>query len=93
MKVRFDRGALSDMAEILDYIGDRNPRAAAAFAKRFEEGAKLIGSFPEIGSKTAWPGFRRIVVGNYLMVYELRNSEAIIRYVRHGARKRPWEND
>ena len=93
MKVRFDRGALADMAEILDYIAERNPRAAAGMGLRFEEAAKLIGAFPEIGAKTSRPGFRRLVIGNYLMVYEIRNGEALIQYVRHGARRRPWEGE
>ena len=48
---------------------------------------------PEIGSETSRKHFRRLVIGNYLLVYELAGDEAIIHYIRHGARKRPWEND
>lgn len=45
------------------------------------------------GATTDRANFRRLVIGNYLMVYELAGDEAIIQYVRHGARKRPWEGE
>jgi addiction module RelE/StbE family toxin len=93
MKVRFNRGALADISEILDYIKERNPRAASGLASRFESAAALIEAMPEIGAKTKLIQFRRLVMDDYLMVYEIRNDEAIIHYVRHGARKRPWEDD
>jgi hypothetical protein len=32
-------------------------------------------------------------VGNYLIVYELGEEEVVIHYVRHGARRRPWEGE
>ena len=93
MKVRFNRGALADIGEILEYIAERNPRAAAVLSLQFQDAAKLIAAMPEIGSETARKHFRRLVIGNYIMVYELAGGEATIHYVRHGARKRPWEDD
>jgi toxin ParE1/3/4 len=93
MRVRFNRGALTDIAEILDYVGQRNPRAAAALNQQFEHAAKLIGFMPEIGPRTSRPNLRRFISGNYLIVYEIAGGEAVIHYVRHGARKRPWEDD
>ena len=35
----------------------------------------------------------RFPVGNYLIVYEVGQDEVIIHYVRHGARRRPWEKE
>ena len=93
MKVRFNRGALADLAEILDYIADRNPQAAAQLARQFEEAAELAGFMREIGAETSRPGFRRLVIGNYLMVYEVGLEAVTIHYVRHGARLRPWEGE
>lgn len=89
MKVRFNRGALRDIGEILDYVAEHNPRAAAQLGQQFVSAAKLIASMPEFGSKTTREDFRRLVIGQYLLVYELVGGEAIIHYVRHGARKRP----
>jgi plasmid stabilization system protein ParE len=93
MKVRFNRGALADLAAIIDYIAELNPQAAAKLSGQFDEAAKLIGFMPEIGASTSRQNFRRIVVGSHLMVYEIRSGEAIIHYIRHGARLRPWENE
>jgi toxin ParE1/3/4 len=93
MKVRFNRSALADIAEILDYVGERNPRAAAALSEQFEQAARLIGFMPEIAPRTSRPNLHRFVSGNYLIVYEITAGEAVIHYVRHGARKRPWEDD
>jgi addiction module RelE/StbE family toxin len=91
MRVRFNRGALRDLEEIFDYIATVNPRAGAAFVSRIEEAAALIGYAPEIGVKTRRPEFRKFPVGDYLVIYEIMADEVIVQYVRHGARKRPWE--
>ena len=37
--------------------------------------------------------FRRFPVGGYLIVYEVGTDEVVIHYVRHGARRRPWEGE
>ena len=39
MKVRFNRGALEDIGEILEYIAKRNPPAAAGLSLQFEDAA------------------------------------------------------
>jgi toxin ParE1/3/4 len=93
MKVRFNRAALADIDEITNYIAERNPIAAAQMLSRFEAAARLLEKVPLMGSPTLRENFRQLVIGNYLMVYEIANNEAIIHYVRHGARKRPWEDD
>ena len=93
MKVRFNRAALADISEIIEYIETRNQSAAINLLSRFEAGADLIGRVPSVGTSTERANFRWLVIGNYLMVYELSGDEAIIQYVRHGARRRPWEGE
>lgn len=93
MKVRFNRAALADISEIIEYIEAHNRGAAINLLSRFEAGADLIGRVPMVGATTDRANFRRLVIGNYLMVYELAGDKAIIQYVRHGARKRPWEGE
>lgn len=93
MKVRFSREALSDLDEILSYIVAQNPVAASGLAAKIEEMTRLIGHYPRLGKKTKRPEFRSVTVGNYLLVYKVHQDEVLIRYVRHGARKRVWEND
>jgi toxin ParE1/3/4 len=91
MKLRYARGALSDLEEIFAYIAADNPGAAARLVSRIEDVAKRIAASPFMGQATRRSRFRRFPVGNYLVVYEVGADEVIIHYVRHGARLRPWE--
>ena len=93
MKIRFNRGALADIDGILGYIGERNPKAAAELLARFEHAAELIGRAPEIGTRTQRDNLRKFVVGSYLLIYEIAAAEVIIHYIRHGARRRPWQDE
>ncbi len=93
MKLRYERGALSDLDEIFAYIAKDNPEAASRLVARVEEiGAKIAAS-PYLGEATRNPRFRRFPIGKYLIVYEVGEDEVIIHYVRHGARRRPWEGE
>jgi plasmid stabilization system protein ParE len=53
--------------------------------------SSLIAGFPYIGVVTRKPNLRRFPVGKYLIVYEVGVDEIVIQYVRHGARRQPWE--
>ena len=93
MRVRYNRGARADLDEILAYISERNPAAAARLLERFLATERLISRFPEIGTKTTRRNLRRMVIGNYIMAYEVEIDVVSIHYIRHSARKRPWENE
>jgi len=93
MKLRYERGALSDLDEIFAYIAKDNPEAASRLVARVEEiGAKIAAS-PYLGEATRNPRFRRFPLGKYLIVSAVGEDEVIIHYVRHGARRRPWEGE
>ncbi len=91
MKLRYERGALADLDKIFAYIAQDNREAAARLVARIEQAAARIAETPHMGEGTRKSRFRRFPVGNYLIVYEIRQEEVIIHYVRHGARRRPWE--
>jgi toxin ParE1/3/4 len=93
MKVRYERGALADLEEIFEHIAADNRGAAATLVTRIEDAAVRIGGTPYIGQATRNPKFRRLPVGDYLIVYEVGPAEVIIHYIRHGARRRPWEGE
>ena len=93
MRLRFERGALADLDEIFAYVAADSRDAAARLVARIEEVAAKIAASPYIGEATRKFGFRRFPVGSYLIVYEVAADEVIIHYVRHGARKRPWEGE
>lgn len=93
MKLRYERGALADLDEIFAYIAEDNREAAARLVARIEQVAARIAETPYLGEATRKPGFRRFPVRNYLIVYEVGQDEVVIHYVRHGARRRPWEGE
>ena len=93
MKLRFERGALADLEEIFTYIARDNREAAARLVVRIEEVAAKIAETPHLGQATRHVQFRRFPIGNYLIVYEVGADEVIVHYVRHGARRRPWEGE
>jgi toxin ParE1/3/4 len=93
MKVRYERGALADLDEIFSYIARDNEAAAARLVARIEQVATALAESPYMGQTTERSRFRRFPVGNYLIVYEIASDEVIIHYVRHGARRRPWEGE
>jgi toxin ParE1/3/4 len=93
MKLHYERGALADLDEILAYIAEDNPRAAARVASRIEQAIQHIAHNPFMGQATSKGAYRRLPVGNYLIVYEVADDEVIIHYLRHGARRRPWEGE
>jgi plasmid stabilization system protein ParE len=70
-----------------------NPHAAARLAARIEEVAARIAETPYMGEATLKSNFRRFPVGNYLIVYEVGQDEVVVHYIRHGARRRPWEGE
>jgi len=92
MKVRYERGALADLDEIFAYIA-RDNQAAARLVARIEQTVARIAETPYLGEATRKSGFRRFPVGNYLIVYEVGQDNVVIHYVRHGARRRPWQGE
>jgi toxin ParE1/3/4 len=93
MKLQYERGALADLAEIFAYIAEDDRGAAARLVSRIENVAQRIAANPMLGDATRKPNYRRLAVGRYLIVYEMAKEEVIIQYVRHGARRRPWEGE
>jgi len=91
MRLRYERGALADLEEIFAYIAADNRAAAARLVARIEDAGKRIAATPHMGEAIRQSRFRRLPVGNYLIVYEVGTNEVVVHYVRHGARRRPWE--
>jgi toxin ParE1/3/4 len=93
MKLRYERGALADLDEIFSYVAADSRTAAGRLVARIEDAARRIAATPYIGEATRNPRFRRLPIGNYLIVYEVGTDEVVIHYVRHGARLQPWEGE
>lgn len=93
MRLRYNRGAISDLDAILAYLSELDPRVAARQISKFEAAARLIAQYPYIGKETGREALRLHVVGQYLMLYEVAADVVTVHYIRHGARKQPWDTD
>src|SRR4029077_17682799 len=91
MQLRYERGALADLEQIFSYIVQDNPKAAAKLVARIEETAACIARILTSERQREKSQFRQFPVGSYLIVYEIGYEDVVIHYVRHGARRRPWE--
>jgi plasmid stabilization system protein ParE len=93
MKVRYTDTASADLEDILSYLIERNPRAAATVGKAVETAVARIATFPESAQATDEPTVRMAPAGRfpYLIFYAITEAEVQIIRVLHGARLRPWE--
>jgi toxin ParE1/3/4 len=93
MRVRFSATASADLGDILSFLLERNPRAAASVGAAIEATVARIGDFPESAQATDEPAVRMAPAGRYpyLIFYIVENNEVLILRVLHGARRRPWE--
>ena len=60
------------MRTIWRYIAAEDPSAADRLLRRINQKLQILRGFPDIGSRRddIRPGFRMLVEGNYLMLYE-----------------------
>lgn len=91
MRVTFTETAAGELAEILDYIAERNPSAAQRVAIEVDRVIEHLRRFPLSAQRTDRPDVRRAVLGRYpyLVFYTVEAGEIIIRNIRHGARRYP----
>jgi toxin ParE1/3/4 len=91
MKVQYTKGALTDLAAIVDHIHRDDPTAAAEVGNAIQETIVRIASFPTIGSATERADVLVIPARPYayLIFYTATEEWIIIRYVRHPKRRRP----
>ena len=81
-----------DLNDIWDYIAEDSPAAASRLIERFFKGFETIARHPSIGHKredlTQFP-VRFWPVGNYLVIYRLKDDLVEIVAVVHGKRDIP----
>lgn len=91
MRVRWTRPALTDLAEIHDYIAADNPAAAKRTIRRIRQDAHILSEHPAIGRAGRVPGTRELVVGRlpYVIAYCHGTREVDIVAVIHTSRRWP----
>ena len=87
MRVRWTREAAADLEDVLSYIAERNPAAAAAVADRIEETITVIKQWPYAARQDKETGVREAVIrGLPLLVIYTINSLVEIIAVFHTSR-------
>ncbi len=93
-KVIISPRAILDLEEIVRYIADNNPLAAARVGYALIEKTKVLGSFPEVGRVVPEfdnPVLRELILPPYRIVYRVDPVRKVIGVARfwHAARGRP----
>jgi toxin ParE1/3/4 len=91
-KVIYSPNAISDLAEIVRFVGQDDPQAALRLGKQLADEADSLGRLPY-----RCPTFRRranvrkLVAGQYLILYRIVQTAKVVEILRfwHGARRRP----
>ena len=93
MKLRYTAEARGHIAEIFNYLNDRNPIAATQVVTRIRIAAERLAEFPRIGHAGRVPSTYEWVVRGlpYIVVYDINlgdEGEIVILGVFHGAQDR-----
>jgi len=90
VRIRYSPESLRDLANIYEYIAERNPYAASRVLARIRAAINLLSEFPRIGHAGRAPDTREWVVKGlpYIIVHELRDNELTILAIFHGAQDR-----
>ena len=77
------RRAEDDLRQIWRHVAAENPAAADRMLLRIDEKLQLLRDFPAIGTlrDDIRPGFRMLVEGNYLLLYEHVEVEGVVEIV------------
>lgn len=94
MRIAWTRRYLIELAAIGDYIGERNPRAAARVVSEIHgTTGRLLSDNPFIGRKGEIKGTREPVIPGtpYIVAYRVTDAQVEVHFVQHGARQWPDE--
>ena len=93
-KVIWTDEAIADLRQLVAFISQDNPAAAARLGQTLIRKSMILASQPQMGRrlrKSPKDSIRELIVPPYRMIYEISAVEPII-YVRllwHGARQEP----
>ena len=90
MRVRLTRPAVRQLADIGNYIAERDPKAAERVEARLREAVELLARFPAAGRPGRIAGTRELVVSGtpYVIPYRVESGAVDILADFHAAQKR-----
>ena len=90
MTVRYAQRALRDLDEILAYIADENPLAAAGVVTHTKGSLERLDRYPKMGRPTDDERGARVLViarTNYKAFYDIDADGVLVLRVMHGAQR------
>ncbi len=88
MEVFWTDQAVSDLAEIEDYIAQDKPQAAQRVAAHLVSSVEHLAEFPHLGQPGRRPATRELAIPPYVITYRLRPERLEILSVWRGRRLR-----
>ncbi|MDP8213656.1 MAG: type II toxin-antitoxin system RelE/ParE family toxin [Candidatus Euphemobacter frigidus] len=88
-EVRWTQQAADDLESITDFISQDSPHYARLFAIDVIAAVERLSSFPNLGRKVPEkndPLIREIILGNFRIVYRVRDAVVELLTIHHGAR-------
>jgi toxin ParE1/3/4 len=88
-RIRWTIQAIQDIEAICEFIARDAPRYSHIFANRIVKSTRRLKSFPFSGRIVPEIGveyIREIILGNYRLIYRIRNKEVQILTIYHSAR-------
>ncbi|MBA4090730.1 MULTISPECIES: type II toxin-antitoxin system RelE/ParE family toxin [Sphingomonadaceae] len=90
MRLRWTADAVRDRDAIYDYVEARSPRAAIRLDTIFSQKAADLSRLPAMGRPGRVPGTRELIAHrNYILVYDLTDTDVRILRLLHAARLWP----
>lgn len=89
MKVEWSPLALARVEEIVHYIAQDDPDAAARWANQLFDAVERLSAFPQSGRvvpEVGIPRIREVIFGAYRVLYSVRGKVEILT-VRHGSQQ------
>lgn len=90
--VRLSRSAEKDIGDIVSYLtmSLHSAQAAGAFLDRLDETVERISRYPEsfplsLDSRLARMGYRKALLGRYVLLYRASEKNMVIAHVFHGS--------
>jgi toxin ParE1/3/4 len=90
VKVKWTKQAIKDVDNIAEYIAKDSKKYAFLQTHRFFEAVKILSQFPKTGKAVPEvnnENIREILLGNYRIIYRLKNDNTIhILTIHHSKR-------
>ncbi len=86
-RLRVSEVAQDDLLQLYTFTAEKNVEAAVRLMRTFQQKFALLAQFPEMGKERneIVIGWRSLLVGKYIVLYQVHEDILEITRVRHGS--------